>query len=62
MTATPTSSTPGRRSASIDPTLLASNRVALADHTARHFGWQVQAGVATLTLTRHERKNPRNSA
>ena len=55
---TPTSSTPGRRSASIDPALLASNRVALADHTARHFGWQVADGVATLTLTRPERKNP----
>lgn len=43
---------------SIDPTLLAGNRQCLADHTATHFLWQVQAGVGTITLNRPERKNP----
>ena len=42
----------------IDPALLAGNRQALAGHQAAHFGWQVTAGVATLTLNRPERKNP----
>lgn len=43
---------------SIDPSLLAGNRLRLADHTATHFLWQVQAGVGTITLNRPERKNP----
>ncbi|SEB11641.1 enoyl-CoA hydratase family protein [Paraburkholderia sartisoli] len=38
--------------------LLAGNRVTLANHEARHFGWSVSAGVATVTLNRPERKNP----
>ena len=38
--------------------LLAGNRVTLADYEARHFGWSVDAGVATVTLNRPERKNP----
>ena len=42
----------------INPALLAGNRQALAGHQAAHFGWQVTAGVATLTLNRPERKNP----
>jgi enoyl-CoA hydratase/carnithine racemase len=42
----------------VDPALAAGNRVTLAGHTARHFGWRVQAGVATVTLDRPERKNP----
>jgi enoyl-CoA hydratase/carnithine racemase len=29
-----------------------------AEYPARHFQWQVDAGVATLTLSRPERKNP----
>ncbi|CAG4890481.1 enoyl-CoA hydratase family protein [Paraburkholderia saeva] len=38
--------------------LLAGNRVTLANYEARHFGWTVSAGVATVTLNRPERKNP----
>ena len=40
------------------PALLAANRQALAGYRAAHFAWQVAAGVATLTLSRPERKNP----
>ena len=42
----------------VDPALLAGNRKRLAGYEAKHFVWQVQAGVATLTLNRPERKNP----
>ncbi len=42
----------------MDPQLVAGNRVTLAGHAARHFGWHVDQGVATLTLARPERKNP----
>ena len=42
----------------VDPGLAAGNRVQLTNHTARHFQWQVSAGVGTLTLNRPERKNP----
>ncbi|MGF6777294.1 enoyl-CoA hydratase family protein [Paraburkholderia sp. GAS334] len=38
--------------------LFAGNRVTLANYEARHFGWSVKAGVATVTLNRPERKNP----
>jgi enoyl-CoA hydratase/carnithine racemase len=38
--------------------LLAGNRLKLANYDARHFGWSVNAGVATVTLNRPERKNP----
>jgi enoyl-CoA hydratase/carnithine racemase len=44
--------------AHLDPTLAAGNRRTLADHQATHFQWQVEAGVATITLARPERKNP----
>ncbi|MGH8822412.1 MAG: enoyl-CoA hydratase family protein, partial [Rhodoferax sp.] len=30
----------------------------LAGYTARHFAWQFDAGIGTLTLNRPERKNP----
>jgi enoyl-CoA hydratase/carnithine racemase len=40
------------------PALLAGNRRALAAYTARHFLWHCDAGVATITLNRPERKNP----
>jgi enoyl-CoA hydratase/carnithine racemase len=42
----------------LDPALQAGNRRPLADYAARHFVWQVERGVATLTLNRPERKNP----
>ena len=42
----------------VDPGLAAGNRVELAGYRAKHFGWQVKAGVATVTLNRPERKNP----
>jgi enoyl-CoA hydratase/carnithine racemase len=42
----------------VDPALAAGNRKALADYRASHFLWQVQDGVATVTLNRPERKNP----
>ncbi|MFM0289260.1 enoyl-CoA hydratase family protein [Paraburkholderia megapolitana] len=38
--------------------LLAGNRTTLAGYAARHFGWRVVDGVATVTLNRPERKNP----
>jgi enoyl-CoA hydratase/carnithine racemase len=42
----------------LDPALAAGNRRALAGYQAAHFQWQVDAGVATVTLNRPERKNP----
>jgi enoyl-CoA hydratase/carnithine racemase len=42
----------------VDPALLAGNRRPMAGYVAQHFLWQVQDGVATLTLNRPERKNP----
>ncbi len=42
----------------IDPALLAGNRLTLAGYVARHFLWQVDAGVGKITLNRPERKNP----
>ncbi|GAB3667731.1 enoyl-CoA hydratase family protein [Ramlibacter alkalitolerans] len=44
--------------ARLDPALAAGNRKALAGYRASHFLWQVQEGVATVTLNRPERKNP----
>jgi enoyl-CoA hydratase/carnithine racemase len=38
--------------------LRAGNRAALAEYRARHFGWTLAEGVATITLNRPERKNP----
>jgi enoyl-CoA hydratase/carnithine racemase len=42
----------------IDPTLLAGNRKPIGAYHAQHFGWLLDAGVATITLNRPERKNP----
>jgi enoyl-CoA hydratase/carnithine racemase len=42
----------------LDPALRAGNHKLLADYPARHFKWQVEAGVGTVTLNRPERKNP----
>ena len=42
----------------IHPGLAAGNRLALAGYRATHVLWEVQDGVATLTLNRPERKNP----
>lgn len=42
----------------VDPALLAGNRRPLAGYRAKHFLWQVQGAVATITLNRPERKNP----
>jgi enoyl-CoA hydratase/carnithine racemase len=44
--------------ARVDPALLAGNRRPAADYRATHFLWEVQDGVATVTLNRPERKNP----
>jgi enoyl-CoA hydratase/carnithine racemase len=42
----------------VDPALVAGNRKALATYRATHFAWTCEAGVATITLNRPERKNP----
>jgi enoyl-CoA hydratase/carnithine racemase len=42
----------------VDPALLAGNRKPLAGYRATHFQWQVEGKVATVTLSRPERKNP----
>jgi enoyl-CoA hydratase/carnithine racemase len=42
----------------VDPALIAGNRKALAAYRATHFAWACEAGVATVTLNRPERKNP----
>jgi enoyl-CoA hydratase/carnithine racemase len=42
----------------VDPALAAGNRITLSGYAARHFGWRVHEGVATVTLDRPERKNP----
>ncbi len=42
----------------VDPALLRGNKQQLAGYQAKHFMWQVDGGVATLTLNRPERKNP----
>jgi enoyl-CoA hydratase/carnithine racemase len=42
----------------MDPALAAGNQRLLAGYEARHVLWQVDQGVATLTLHRPERKNP----
>ncbi|RKP43472.1 enoyl-CoA hydratase family protein [Trinickia fusca] len=38
--------------------LLAGNRTTLEGYEARHFGWSLADGVATIMLNRPERKNP----
>ena len=42
----------------LDPALAAGNRRPLGGYAARHFLWQLDDGVATITLNRPERKNP----
>ena len=42
----------------VDPALVAGNHRQLANYAAQHCVWQVQGTVATITLTRPERKNP----
>ena len=42
----------------LDPALAAGNLQTLAGYAATHFAWKAEAGVATLTLNRPERKNP----
>jgi enoyl-CoA hydratase/carnithine racemase len=42
----------------LDPALAAGNRRSLAGYRATHFQWDCDAGVATVTLNRPERKNP----
>ncbi len=46
------------KNTAIDSGLLAGNRRPLAGHHAEHFLWEVNAGVARITLNRPERKNP----
>lgn len=43
---------------SIDPSLLAGSRRPMAAYQATHFLWEVNNGVATITLNRPDRKNP----
>src|SRR3982074_1645306 len=38
--------------------LFAGNRTTLGEYRAKNFGWTVELGVGTITLTRPERKNP----
>ncbi|WP_284618387.1 enoyl-CoA hydratase family protein [Aquabacterium humicola] len=42
----------------VDPALAAGNRRSMAAYDARHFLWQADGRVATITLARPERKNP----
>jgi enoyl-CoA hydratase/carnithine racemase len=42
----------------VDPQLAAGNRRRFAGHVAEHFRFELQGGVATVTLNRPERKNP----
>ena len=42
----------------IDPRLLSGNRRPMAAYQADHFLWEVEDGLATITLNRPERKNP----
>jgi len=42
----------------LDPALARGNRFEAAAYRAEHFLWNVDDGVATLTLNRPERKNP----
>ena len=44
--------------AGVDPALAAGNRRPLAGYAAEHFQWQVENGIARITLNRPERKNP----
>jgi len=46
------------KNTAIDSALLAGNRRPLAGYRAEHFLWEVNDGVARITLNRPERKNP----
>ena len=46
------------QTARVDPALVACNRKALAGYRARHLAWALNGGVARITLSRPERKNP----
>ena len=50
--------TPTTQPAANADALRAGNRTTLAGYTPRHFLWQLDEGVATITLNRPERKNP----
>ena len=43
-----------------EPHSLPRNRTTLADYSAEHFVYEAANGVATITLNRPERKNPRS--
>ncbi len=60
MSDTPPTGTPapGADTPRLDPALAAGNQQPLGDWQAQHFGWQLHAGVGTITLNRPERKNP----
>ena len=45
-------------STDLDPALAAGNRRRFAEFRPEHFAWQLDGGVATVTLNRPERKNP----
>lgn len=42
----------------LDPALRAGNHKPLAGYQPQHFLWKLEAGVATITLNRPDRKNP----
>jgi enoyl-CoA hydratase/carnithine racemase len=42
----------------VDPALVAGNVKPLGGYRARHFAWEANDGVARITLSRPERKNP----
>lgn len=42
----------------VDPALQAGNHKPLSQYQAKHFLWQVDGSVATITLNRPDRKNP----
>lgn len=42
----------------LDPALRAGNDKPLAGYQPQHFLWKLEAGVATITLNRPDRKNP----
>ncbi len=45
-------------SLNLDPALQAGNHKPLAGYQPLHFLWKLEAGVATITLNRPDRKNP----
>ena len=51
-------STPNTPAFALDPALQAGNHKPMAGYQPQHFLWTLDAGVATITLNRPERKNP----